>query len=442
MPFPFHIPATSGEKDRFVANIHKIIASKEYYPSIPPCYIDVNKENGVTRSIPVFTLKDYCVYYYCIKKIEDKIAINRTENTFGGWTLGGLLRRSENEEMEKRKQDFDTLEEFLSEAWGVSVTQYSFNHAAWSKSYGDLNAKLYATSKEDQYRYVVELDIANFYDSIRLDILELKIREIVDHGLTDIVSLLFLFLNFWNRNVNLYNKQTVGIPQDAMGECSRILANFYLQDYDRTVFDFCQKNKLRYMRYADDQFVFANNMDKIHYSIFYISKILNSIGLSLNAKKVCIMTSEQLIKYRCFSIFEILSVDSYEDDVTKVSNFTEKVLEVMENGDNKNLKNSGYPLLNKALCCPLLKKIEQKNKDRLVKCFLDDEYLSRCKSRQFQRIYDLLDDREKDNFIEKLNYLCSVLIHNCYHYEVLDFLKKQGLSYQQVNKRIKELKSL
>ena len=141
----FDIPKNKTGKDSFVENLYKEIEERTYYPSVPRCYIDRDKGNGVTRIVPVFTLKDYCVYYYCIKKIEDKIAYNRVENTFGGWTLGGLMRKGEDDEMEKRRKNFNHYEDFIAELHGISVSEYSFNPVAWARAYGDLNAKLYAS---------------------------------------------------------------------------------------------------------------------------------------------------------------------------------------------------------------------------------------------------------------------------------------------------------
>src|ERR1035437_2389495 len=89
----FDIPKNKKDKDLFIEELYKEIYERKYYPSVPSCYIDRDKGNGVTRVIPVFTLKDYCVYYYCIKKIEDKIAYNRVENTFGGLNVRRLNKK-------------------------------------------------------------------------------------------------------------------------------------------------------------------------------------------------------------------------------------------------------------------------------------------------------------------------------------------------------------
>ena len=438
----FNIPKNKTAKDLFIEELYKEIQEKKYYPSIPSCYIDRDKGNGVTRIIPVFTLKDYCVYYYCIKKIEDKIAYNRVENTFGGWTLGGLMRKSENDEMEKKRKDFNSQEDFMAELQGISVSEYSFNPAAWARAYGDLNSKLYASSKTRNYKYIAELDIANYYDSIRLDILETRIKEIVNEKHADVISLLFHFLNYWNRNTNLYNKQTVGIPQDAMGDCSRILANFYLQPYDKIVYELCKKMKCKYLRYADDQFLFSDDKNKLHILIFKISKKLNSLGLSVNQKKVQIRTTKDLIQHRSFEVFDLLKEDKYRKDKRKVEQFVDHYLDLVDNSGLKNIKDNGTPLLNRALFCQALKNIDFSKKTKLLSCYLDDDYLKNCKMAHFEKIYKLINKIDRKQFIKKLNKLSGKLIHNSFHYELLNFYERNKIGNQSIEKRIQKLSSL
>lgn len=435
----FNIPRTKTEKDSFVEKLYREIETRRYYPSVPHCHIDRDKGNGVTRIVPVFTLKDYCVYYYCIKKIEDKIAYNRVENTFGGWTLGGLMRKYEDDEMEKKRKNFNRYEDFIAELHGISVSEFSFNPAAWSRAYGDLNAKLYAIAKARNFKYVAELDIANYYDSVRLDILEMRIREIVNEEHADIISLLFHFLNYWNRNTNLYNKQTVGIPQDAMGDCSRILANFYLQPYDKFVYELCKQNKCKYLRYADDQFLFAEDEKKLHILIFKVSKKLNSLGLSVNQKKVKIRTTEELIENRSFKIFDLLKEDKDRKDKNKVEQFVDCYLDLLYKSGLVNVKDNGTPLLNKALFCPALKSIDFSKKAKLINCYLDDKYLKNAKSIHLEKIYKLLSKNEKPEFIKRLNSLSQILIHNAFHYELLNFYEKNKIDNHLVLEQIEVL---
>lgn len=441
-PSLFEIPLTKANKDTYIERLYKKIQERKYYPSVPRFYIDIDKGNGVTRIVPVFSLKDYCVYYYCIKKIEDKIAYNRIANTFGGWTLGGLMRKSEVDEMEKRRRDYNRREDFMAELHGISVSQYSFNPAAWTRAYGDLNAKLYATAKGRKYHFVAELDIANYYDSIRLDILEMRIREIVNGEHADIVSLLFHFLNYWNRNTNLYNKQTVGIPQDAMGDCSRILANFYLQPYDKYVFELCKENKCKYLRYADDQFLFAEDEKKLKLLIFKVSKKLNALGLSVNQKKVKVRSTEELIDNRAFKIFDMLKDDADREDKNQVEQFVDCYLDLLEQSGLKNIKDNGQPMLSRALFCPALSKIDSAKKKRLLSCYLNDEYLKKAKVMHLKKIYQLLPKSKRPEFINKLNSLSGKLIHNAFHYELQNFFNNHGIDTRRVNMRIKKLSTI
>jgi hypothetical protein len=438
----FNVPSAGLQRENFIENLYHEIIQRKYYPSVPKISLNINKGHGVTRIIPVFEIKDYCIYYYCIKKLEGKIAFNRVENTFGGWTLGGLMRRGENEEMATRKARFDKREEEIAELAGISAPDYSFNPAAWARAYGDLNAKLYATAREAELHFAAEFDVANFYDSIRLDILENRIRELSDSSLAEVISLLFHFLNYWNRETNLYNKQSVGLPQDAMGDCSRILANFYLQTYDSLMAGFCKLNDCRYLRYADDQFVFAKDLSALERVLFEASKQLNSIGLSINQKKVGVMTTDELIEYRSFEVFDILKKDKDRKDKRKVEKFVDKYLELQDHGGLARLNKGGLQLLNRVLFCPATRQLPRAKKARLLACYLDTAYLLNAKAIHLERINKLLPYKIRPGFIRKLNRLARESIHNSFHYEVLQFYQTFGMRKSPILKRLMELKTM
>jgi len=444
-PYFLDWPTMQNKRDKCIEKIYQDIKDLAYYPSVPELYIDFDKGDGVSRIVPVFSLADYCVYYYCIKKIEDKIAVNRVENTYGGWRLGNPIREKEEEEMKERKEDFDSKnDDWMAMHQGISIGNYSFNPQAWVEAYGDLNAKLYATARETDYHHIAELDIANFYDSIRLDILEIKIREATSSEHADVVSLLFHFLNHWNRKDNMYNKQTVGIPQDAMSDLSRILANFYLQPYDKIIHDLCEEHQSKYMRYADDQFFFSKRPEKLPYLIFKASKALNSFGLSINQEKVKIMTTGKLISYRSFGTFSILENPEYKKDKEKVEKFVAEALLLIESPDNDEfgLKNNGFPLLNKALSCNALGQIEES----LLKEFLDHclhyKYLKRATAASLGKIYKLLDEKGKKDFLKQLDAISDNSVHNVFHYELMYFLRQLEKDTQKIEKRIEKLKTL
>lgn len=426
------IPSTS-EKNEIIAKVYEDLINNCFEVSAPNHFIYLNKGHGVTRVIPVFEIRDYIVYYYCIKKLEKEIAINRVENTFGGWSLGGLMRKSEDEELTIRKINYDSYEEFVAESAGFSVTEYSFNPLAWAKAYGDLNAKLYATAQETDYGYVAELDIANFYDSIRLDVLKEYIQEVSTDEF--IIDLLFDFLD----GVNKQNKHTLGLPMDAIGDCSRILANFYLHKYDKYMFEICDAHHWKYLRYADDQFVFVEKEYQLEYIVFKASKWLGEIGLSINQKKVEFYKTEELIENRSFKIFSILSEKEYENDKEKVEEFADEYLRIVDTNGLENIKKRGNPLLSKLLFCPALRNIDNTKKTRIISALQRREYLRECSSEHFHRIYDLLDESGKRRFLRLLAHLSLTLLHNSFHYQLYIFYEDIGVDTTVLSERLAEL---
>ncbi|MCZ6803321.1 MAG: hypothetical protein O7D86_05135 [Proteobacteria bacterium] len=72
------------DKKQFLDDLYQQVQDFTYSPSHPREYIVYNKHNGISRYVPTFKRADYCVYYMCIKLLENEIAINRVEGTFGG----------------------------------------------------------------------------------------------------------------------------------------------------------------------------------------------------------------------------------------------------------------------------------------------------------------------------------------------------------------------
>ena len=133
------------------------------------------------------------------------------------------------------------------------------------------------------WKCFLKLDIANFYDGINLSLLERKVRHVIPKSKQDVVTLLFHFLQNWNRRFEGYSMKTVGLPQDEIGDCSRILANFYLQDYDSAVYEVCERHDAKYVRFADDQIIYAANSEVAKNILFEASKELMKVNLNFNA---------------------------------------------------------------------------------------------------------------------------------------------------------------
>ena len=283
------------DKKQFLYNLYDDIELKKYFPDLPRGYIVSDKHNKVSRIVPVFNYKDSCTYFFCIKQLENFIAINRVKGTYGGWTLGNLMRKQEEEEIEHMPGADDS-------PMGIN----SYNPIKWSDNWKEFQKRAYQFAKKGNYKHFLKFDIANFYDTINLGILENKIRFAADKKHTFIVELLFHFLQNWNRQLERYSRKTVGIPQDETSDCSRILANFYLQDYDAYVEAECNKKSASYLRYADDQYIMANDKEILYDILFSASKELFKINLNINSGKVKEFTLSEFITYWAFEIFEKL----------------------------------------------------------------------------------------------------------------------------------------
>lgn len=270
------------------------ISNNSYLPSSPVAYIVIDKHNGVSRYVPVLTYEDYCVYYFCVKVLEGEIAENRVVGTYGGWTMGGAIREAENE----------NLLQLHTSSEGYYPPN-AFNRNQWIKEWSSFQNLVKAYMQYDEFSYFVKMDIANFYDSINLSILKEKLTAQSKNK--EIINTLMLFLSRWNYSIEGGLDKSVGIPQDEVGEMSRLLANFYLQSYDAIMKKECKDRGAEYMRYADDLIIFAKSKKDAKEILFAASRELLVLSLNLNSGKVKeFCNKDDFDKYWGFEIFDFL----------------------------------------------------------------------------------------------------------------------------------------
>jgi hypothetical protein len=180
------LPLEDGDrpknKDEFLRTLFSDLKSGRYFPSLPRGYIVYDKYNRVARIVPVFTYRDSCVYYLCIRQIEDAIAGNRVVGTYGGWRLGNVIRDREDAESPDTVDpafefDWEYEPEVSTEMDGY-ILLGSFDPRKWQRHYKDFQKRAFEWSRRDDLSYFIEFDIANFYDSVNLDILERKIVSV------------------------------------------------------------------------------------------------------------------------------------------------------------------------------------------------------------------------------------------------------------------------
>lgn len=369
----------------FLGSVYDDLLSSltNYKPKPPRKYISMPKSHYVIRMVPTFELDDYCIYYFCIKVLENYIAENRISGTFGGFRLGGTLRDREN-------QDFDP-------AFSDSYNENSFNTYAWMKEFNEYIAKMheYSLKMGNEFNFAVHFDIANYYDCIRLDLLEQKIRNRVGNdSCDDEVYLLFRFLKYWN--IKFDPLKSIGIPQDEVGDCSRILSNFFFQDYDKYIFDECQLKDALFLRYADDQIIFAKSREDAEELMYSASHKLFEQGLNINTGKIREFTNPQEFDdVYGFSIFEKLKFE--EQDINQAFD-----LFVIKKDSCAYFRESSVlrRLLHDKIAIGEL--LNQK-RIKLLSYLWDDNFLFFATDHYMNQIYKMLkDDGERTEYLQTL----------------------------------------
>lgn len=409
--------STNPDKAEFLNNLYNEIVSFTYNPSNPRDYIVINKHNGISRYVPTFTRKDYCVYYFCIKLLENEIAVNRVENTYGGWSLGNQIRLKEEQEIiELEYIPFNTLNP-------LSWIQEWQSFQAIARKHRDLGA----------WSCFINTDISNFYDCINLTILERKIRHVIPKQKQEIVTLLFHLLRNWNKKLEGYNHKTVGIPQDEIGDCSRILANFYLQDYDSKMKEVSDKLECKYIRFADDQIFYAKTLDNAKEMLFEASRELLRVNLNLNSGKVKEFRSViEFNEYWAFEIFDLLEDSKNSDSINKA-------VDIFLYNTNKQIKFRDVSVLKRLLRTDF-SLIKPEFRHQLIARFFNPDFLAMLNLWSFRKIREKVNNDKE--FFGELDNLIDKVPFNSFHYNLRAFYKKERADYDfaKLDERINKIR--
>lgn len=391
-------------KDRkaFLLKLKNQLNSKEYHPHTPRGYIVQGKDHLISRIIPILNTEDACIYYYCIKKIEDCLAKTRVTNTYGGFSMGGPIRKSE-------ENDFAAVAEL------ESSSVYPYNPFAWTKEWGDFQEKAYTYAAKSSYSYYIKFDIANFYDTLNLNYLETKIRSVCGGELIHIIDLLIYFLKHWNRDFENFKQKNIGIPQDEVGDCSRVLANFYLHEYDSYINSIAESLNCKWLRYSDDQIIYAHDEYSAKKLLYLASNYLAKINLNINPKKIeCFSQQEDFFSYWSFDIYQYLAPPYTKFNI-------EAAIKILLSRSSSNKPFRRESALKRII--NVLSKSQIKI-DKALKTYLEgqitkDDFILTCGRYELNNIYRLVNPTLKKELASKLNSLAKTYFFNQFHYSLL-----------------------
>lgn len=416
IPFgPGELPTSDDHRD-FIRRLYTDIVHFRYFPSAPRGYIVHNKFNGVPRIVPAFTYRDVCVYYFCIKVLEDFIAVNRISGTFGGWRLGNPIWKKEYKEQKDRGLHYRDY----GVPYGDSGTLYP---PRWHENWGEYQNLANSFSHDYDGQHFLLYDVANFYDTISLSLLEARIRSVVSHDHSAVVDLLFQFLNNWNRGNVGYSSSRVGLPQDETSDCSRILANFFLQSYDVAMFQHCQATSptSRYLRYADDHIIFSSSMSDARNLLYLASIELHRIGLNVNSSKAQVIVGKD--QFRFHWSFDLFGLMEDRSDTIAVQSALEQIAEtlVAERGSIQFPSWRKTSVLRRVLTVGL-SPLSSQSRTEIVDALLTDEFITQSSAIQLMNLRSLLNENETTRLLTSTLSLLEVYPHNFFQISVLKAL--------------------
>lgn len=147
-----------------------------------------------------------------------------------------------------------------------------------------------AQCRDAGYQWVLDADITKFFDNIDRQILFQKLRKYIDN--TGILCLIkkWIFGGIVTKNGTIFPE--LGIPQGAV--ISPLLANIYLDDFDRQI---QQIGDVRLVRYADDFIVMTRSQAEIEGAYDQVVRLLGELKLILHDRKTQITTFDRGLRF-------------------------------------------------------------------------------------------------------------------------------------------------
>ena len=148
---------------------------------------------------------------------------------------------------------------------------------------------------DDGYKYVVDMDLEKFFDTVcQSKLIEILSRTIKEGG---VISLIHKYLNAGVVEKEMFAKTDVGVPQD--GPLSPLLSNIMLNELDKEL----TKRGHRFVRYADDCMIFVKSKKSAN-------RTLNSI-VTFIEKKLFLKVNKEKTKTAHYSKVKYLGYTFY-----------------------------------------------------------------------------------------------------------------------------------
>lgn len=170
------------------------------------------------------------------------------------------------------------------------------------------------------YKWVVDLDLEKFFDTVNQDLLISIIRRKVNED--KVVSLIRKYLQAGVLVNGVFEKTEKGTPQG--GNISPILSNIMLNELDKEL----ESRGLQFVRYADDCIIFTKSRKAAERVMENITKFIEKkLRLKVNRKKSKVDRPWR-IKYLGFSFYQNKGKVEIRIHQKSIKKFKEKIREI------------------------------------------------------------------------------------------------------------------
>ena len=167
------------------------------------------------------------------------------------------------------------------------------------------------------YKWVVDLDLEKFFDTVNQDLLISIIRRTINED--KVVSLIRKYLQAGVLVNGVFERTEKGTPQG--GNISPILSNIMLNELDKEL----EKRGLQFVRYADDCVIFRKSKKSAERVMNSITKFIETkLRLKVNKEKSKVERPWR-IKYLGFSFYQAKGKIEIRIHPKSVAKFKEKI---------------------------------------------------------------------------------------------------------------------
>lgn len=170
------------------------------------------------------------------------------------------------------------------------------------------------------YKWVVDLDLEKFFDTVNQDLLISIIRKTVNED--KVVSIIRKYLQAGVLVNGVFEKTEKGTPQG--GNISPILSNIMLNELDKEL----EKRGLQFVRYADDCIIFTKSRKSAQRVMESITRFIETkLRLKVNKDKSKVDRPWR-IKYLGFSFYQAKGRVEIRIHPKSIAKFKDKIREI------------------------------------------------------------------------------------------------------------------